>query len=262
MAKHVDLLMSSLSTALSAVSMLYLLAFIHDAQVLHGTVTTINHRPSWLADIPLPNSLLNNIFLVLVFALQHSIFARPMIRRVVVNTLLSSKDDLYPSFYAIGSSLAVFVLCIFWSPINAHIWSVEHWPRIWYTVSILNWSLWMLTFVSILSIHRFQLCGAEPLVQYLFGRVSFLRGIVKDDKKLVTTGMYGLVRHPTMFFLMLSFWVVPAMSIGHLVLSTCLSVYIVFAVKKFEEPELLQEYGRSYEQYKEKVPSQLIPGIM
>lgn len=265
MARSGELLISMLSTALSAVSMLYLLAFIHDAHLLHGVATTVNHRPKWVPSFPVLGAIsppLANLALVLVFALQHSVSARPAVRGVVVKTLLSSNDYIYPSFYAISSSVSVILLCIFWSPIEGNIWSVQQWPWFYYTVQVVNWCSWGLTLVSILSIHRFQLCGAEPLVEFLFGRITALQGIVKEEKKLVTSGMYGLVRHPTMFFLILSFWIVPVMSIGQSVLALCMTAYIVFAVKVYEEPQLLKEYGKTYEQYKKKVPFQLIPGVM
>ena len=263
MASCVAAFLSFLSTFFSAISILYLLFFIHDLPVLN--LTSVNTKLKW-KDVSLlqAHPVLNNIILVALFGLQHSLFARTSVRSFIVRCLFSSdvnNDVLYPSFYALGSSLVILMLCFFWIPITSTVWSVN-WSWLWYAVQTLNLSSWLLTGISILSIHRFQLCGAEPLVQYLFGNIRALQKVVQEEKKLVTTGMYGVVRHPTMFFLILGIWTVPVMTIGQSLLSIGFTIYIVFAVKVYEEPQLLKEYKNSYEQYKKQVPCQLIPGIM
>ncbi len=260
----IAIILSILSTSFSAVSILYLLLFLHDIPVLD--LTSINSKPSYWKDASLFHShpLFNNVLLIVVFGLQHSLFARRNVRAVVVKYFFSSdinNDVLYPSFYAIGSSLAILMLCILWVPMTATVWSAN-WSLLWYAIQSLNLISWSLTGISILSIHRFQLCGGEPLIKFLFGNIRVLQKVVQEEKKLVTTGMYGIVRHPTMFFLILGVWTVPVMTAGQLLLSIGFTVYIVFAVRVYEEPQLLQEYKTSYVMYKNSVRYQLIPWIL
>lgn len=252
--------LSLLSTSLSTISMAYFLMFLNDLRFVHG-LNTVNFKSDGHV-LYRSSVLLNNLLLIGLFAVQHSLFARTRLRSAIERCLPWSEDRFYPSFYALGSSLAILALCHFWIPMNATVWSVGEWSWLARPIITVDMFFWAMTLISVLSIHRFQLCGGEPLVEFLFGRVQSLHKMVQEDKKLVTTGVYGIVRHPAMFFLILSIWTVPLMSAGQFLLSAGLTIYIVFAVKVFEEPQLVEEYKQDYIKYKCDVPYQLIPGIL
>ena len=74
-------------------------------------------------------------------------------------------------------------------------------------------------------------------------------------EKIVTTGIYSIVRHPQylggllahigMFFLL---------SAGYSLLSTPLMAVIIYTISRKEEKELIKEFGEEYEDYRKKVP--------
>jgi protein-S-isoprenylcysteine O-methyltransferase Ste14 len=74
--------------------------------------------------------------------------------------------------------------------------------------------------------------------------------------------MYGYVRHPVYFFLLCGIWLVPLMTVGHMILAAGLTLYIVVAVNLFEEAKLIEEFGESYRKYQRDVPYQFIPLIL
>ena len=80
-------------------------------------------------------------------------------------------------------------------------------------------------------------------------------------EKIVTTGVYSMVRHPQYvggllahvgISLLLSAWCS--------LLSTPLMVVLVYLISRKEEEELIREFGKEYEDYKRKVPM-LIPKL-
>ena len=76
---------------------------------------------------------------------------------------------------------------------------------------------------------------------------------VKENQKLVDTGLYGIVRHPmytTTIFLFLSM---------PLILNSLISFIIFLRIKN--EEEVLQKNLKGYKEYKKKVKYKLIPFI-
>ena len=56
----------------------------------------------------------------------------------------------------------------------------------------------------------------------------------------VIRGHYALCRHPIMTGFFMVFTLVPEMTYNHLFFTVCMSIYIVIAVKFFEEPDLCE----------------------
>jgi protein-S-isoprenylcysteine O-methyltransferase Ste14 len=81
------------------------------------------------------------------------------------------------------------------------------------------------------------------------------------SEKIVTKGVYSIVRHPQYvgglaahvgISFLLSAW--------YSLLFTPLMVGVIYVVSKKEEKELIKEFGREYQDYKQKVPM-LIPKL-
>jgi len=73
--------------------------------------------------------------------------------------------------------------------------------------------------------------------------------------KIVTTGFYSIVRHPQYLgglsaHVGISF----LLSAWYSLLSTPLMVVLIYLISRKEEEELIREFGKEYENYKEKVP--------
>ena len=74
-------------------------------------------------------------------------------------------------------------------------------------------------------------------------------------EKIVTRGVYSIVRHPQYLGGLLAHVGISfLLSAWYSLLSTPLMVVLIFLISKKEEEELIREFGKEYEDYKEKVP--------
>jgi methanethiol S-methyltransferase len=80
-----------------------------------------------------------------------------------------------------------------------------------------------------------------------FRRASFQR------KGFVTPLLYRYVRHPMMTSLLVGLWVTPQMSVGHLLLSLGMTLYVAIGVH-FEERALIRDLGEPYVRYQGSTP--------
>src|SRR5262249_49785092 len=107
-----------------------------------------------------------------------------------------------------------------------------------------------LILLSTFLINHFDLFGMRQVWLYLLGKpyVALRFG---------TPGPYRLVRHPLYVGWLLAFWMTPTMSAAHLLFSIATTAYILLAIR-FEERDLVREYGETYEDYRRSVPM-LVP---
>jgi len=74
-------------------------------------------------------------------------------------------------------------------------------------------------------------------------------------ERIVTEGVYSIVRHPQYLGGLLAHVGISfLLSAWHSLLFTPLMVVLVFLISRKEEEELIREFGKEYEDYKEKVP--------
>lgn len=79
--------------------------------------------------------------------------------------------------------------------------------------------------------------------------------------KVVTTGVYSMVRHPQhLGALMAHVGISFLLSAWYSLLFTPLMIVLIYLISRKEEEELTKEFGKEYEDYKEKVPM-LIPRL-
>ena len=84
---------------------------------------------------------------------------------------------------------------------------------------------------------------------------------VQEGQKVVSTGLYGIVRHPMYSATLLLFLSMPLV-LGSLLSFLCFLCYPLLIVKRLKNEEaLLEEELEGYQEYKEKVKYRLIPGI-
>lgn len=88
-----------------------------------------------------------------------------------------------------------------------------------------------------------------------------LRQLIEEEKtgKLVTGGLYRVVRHPLYTFSLLILWFSPTVTLNSFIVYLALTVYVLVGII-FEERKLLREFGQEYADYKSVTPM-LIPGL-
>ena len=219
---------------------LYAIAFIGGFAVpvkLDGPTTT-----------PFLTALLIDAGLLGVFAVQHSVMARPWFKRWWTQIVPWSIER---STYVLFASLALDLLFWQWRPLGGVVWNVEQ-P----VLRAVIWGVfaygWLQVLVMTFYIDHFDLFGLRQVWLHLIGR-QYTR------VNFATPAPYRLVRHPLYLGFMLAFWAAPTMSITRLVFAAATTVYMLIAIQ-FEEHDLTHEHGESYQQYRRRVPM-LVPGI-
>ncbi len=190
-----------------------------------------------------------NGLLLGVFAVQHSLMARPRFKAWFTRLVPKAVER---STYVLLSSLALLLLYWQWQPIPNTIWDLEN-GFLRYLILAIYFLGWAIVLLSSFMINHFELFGLEQVYFYV-------RGIPERVPKFKSNFFYGLVRHPIMLGFIIAFWATPSMSVGHLFFSIMTTAYIYIAVKYMEEKDLRKTLGEKYEEYQTKVPM-LFPSI-
>lgn len=197
--------------------------------------------------LPAWQALLINAVLLAVFAVQHSVMARPAFKRWLTRFVPQPAER---STYVLASSVALLLLFWQWQPIGGVVWQVES-PVATTLLYGLFAAGWLTVLVTTFLINHFDLFG---LRQVWF----FLRGEPYRPLAFTTPGPYRHVRHPLYVGWLLAFWATPAMTAAHLFFALMTTAYILVAIQ-FEERDLVAQH-REYASYRERVPM-LIPGL-
>ncbi len=176
-----------------------------------------------------------------MFALQHSVMARPAFKRWWTTIVPASCER---STYVLISSLLLLLIFWQWRPIVATVWLVEGRPAA--ILTAIFWIGWLTALASSHMIDHFRLFGLRQVFDPL-------RGAAAREQAFKTPLLYRIVRHPIMLGFLLAFWSTPHMSAGHLLFAMMTSGYILVGVK-LEERDLVAQFGATYERYRRRVP--------
>jgi methanethiol S-methyltransferase len=197
-------------------------------------------------DGDLVGSLATDVVLLLLFALQHSVMARPAFKRWWTKFVPEPAER---STYVLASSLALIALFAFWRPLGGVVWSVEQ-PALVLTLQALCVFGWLLVLVSTFLINHFDLFGLRQVWLYLLGKPYKAIGFRMP-------GPYRLVRHPLYVGWLFAFWATPTMTVTHLLFAIATTGYILVAIQ-LEERDLVAALGEPYRDYLKHVPM-LVP---
>lgn len=187
-------------------------------------------------------ALLVDGLLLGLFAIQHSIMARPWFKERWTRIVPRSVER---STYVLLSSLVLIVLYHFWIPLPDPVWQVSgEVPRL--VLTALFWLGWLVVLSSTFMINHFDLFGLRQV--YLA-----LRRQPYTEVPFRTTALYRVVRHPIMLGFLIAFWATPDMSAGHLLFAVATTGYVLLALV-FEERDLQAALGEPYTEYRRRVP--------
>ena len=232
-----------LSYAVFFATFLYAIGFIGNIQIPGVVPRTLDGMPT-RAFLP---SLLIDLGLLALFALQHSIMARPAFKRWFTRLIPESAER---STYVLASSLALIALFYAWQPLGGMVWQVQEGVArgaIWGAYAF----GWLLVLAATFLINHFDLFGLRQVWLQLLGRPY-------TNLPFGTPALYKLVRHPLYVGWLFVFWATPVMTLSHLLFAVMTTVYILIAIQ-FEERDLIAHFGNQYRDYKARVPM-LIPG--
>jgi protein-S-isoprenylcysteine O-methyltransferase Ste14 len=226
------------SYALGVASLLYLICFLANIVV----PKTIDAAPiSAMAP-----AVLIDLILVGLFALQHSVMARPGFKDRWTRIVPKPAER---STYVLMTAVVLAVLFWLWQPIAGTVWNVENAIGAG-LLQGLFWLGWVILFTSTFMINHFDLFGLRQV--YLR-----LKNEPYKPVPFVQVALYRFVRHPIMLGLLLGCWATPSMSLGHLLFAAATTVYIFIGIF-LEEHDTRQALGESYERYRRNT-SMIVP---
>jgi len=193
------------------------------------------------------NAIVVDLLLLGVFAIQHSVMARPAFKQWWTKMIPAASER---STYVLLSSLVLLLLFWQWRPIPLPIWHVQGIAA--HLLTGVFWLGWLIVNASTFMIDHFDLFGLRQVF-------SALRGTVITDPSFKTPLLYRIVRHPLMLGFLLAFWATPEMTAGHLLFASGMTVYILAALQ-LEERDLIAKFGATYQRYCRSVPM-LLPRV-
>jgi len=213
---------------------LYLIAFVGN---LPPAPRTVDVGP----DAPIGVAIAIDFALIALFALQHSVMARPGFKRMWTRLV---PEPLERSVYVLSASAMLILLFLAWRPINGIVWDLGGTP-----LALPLWLLfgagWLIVLVSTFLINHFELFGLQQAWLNLRGRKP-------AEPQLRQPLFYRWVAHPLYSGFFLAFWATPRMSLGHLLLASGMSMFMLVAIQ-LEERDLTRFFGEAYRQYRSRV---------
>ncbi|AYN03354.1 methanethiol S-methyltransferase [Flavobacterium sp. 140616W15] len=196
-------------------------------------------------------ALLVNVLLLSLFALQHSIMARPAFKKWWTSII---SPVIERSTYVLLSSSALLLMYWQWQPMRFIIWEIEN-KTATMIINGIYFLGWIIVLLSTFIINHFELFGLKQIIQNMKNKAT-----QPECTTFKISYLYKIVRHPIMLGFLIAFWATPLMTLGHLVFTLTTTAYIFIAVKFLEEKDLQKFYGEEYKNYQKKVPM-LLPFI-
>ena len=188
-----------------------------------------------------------DLALLLFFAVQHSVMARPQVKSWMRRRIPTALER---ASYVLATDICLVLLLALWQPFGDQIWHVNG------PAAVVLWSLcaagWLLALVATFAVDHLELMGLRQA-----GWTAPLDSATATE--LQVGGLHAIVRHPLMTGLVLAFWATPRMGAAHLLFAVAATAYVAVGIR-FEERDLRRTFGASYDAYAARVPA-LLPRI-
>ncbi len=195
---------------------------------------------------PPTQALIINVVLMSIFALQHSVMARPRFKRWWTRFV---PHPIERTTFVLLASLALVLLMWQWRPMATVVWHTSNAPLA-LAISGLSFLGWFTVLSSTFLINHFELFGLHQVTNHLTGRAM-------PAPRLCMPLFYRFVRHPLYLGFIIAFWAAPTMTIGHLLFAAVTTAYIFVGIS-LEERDLIAVFGEEYRRYRERV-SAVVP---
>lgn len=204
--------------------------------------------PPGAAGQPPGLSLLVDVALLGLFAVQHSVMARPGFKRWWTRLVPKAAER---STFVLFASASLILLFTQWRPFDSVVWNLSGGPVAMALVAACA-AGWALVLAATFQIDHFELFGLRQVWQRFMGRSA-------AAPTFRTPLLYRHVRHPIYLGFILAFWCTPVMSAGHLLFAVATTGYILVGIW-FEERDLVAQFGQRYRDYRAQV-GMLLPRL-
>ncbi len=192
-------------------------------------------------------AILTNAGLLMLFAVQHSVMARPFFKRWITRYIPEAAER---STYTLAASLALLLLFWLWQPLGGMLWQVEN-PLGRVALQAGSAFGWLLVLATTFLINHFDLFGLRQVWLHFRNREY-------TPVRFNTPGPYKLIRHPLYAGFLFAFWFTPTMTATHLFFAVMTTGYILVGIQ-FEERDLRMAHPE-YAKYKQHTPM-LVPRL-
>ena len=224
--------------------LVFLISFLYAVGFVEGMVVpkTIDSGSTG----PLTEAILINLALMSLFAIQHSVMARPQFKAWWTQYVPAEVER---STYVLLASAILLLLFWQWRPMPSVMWQVKD-PMLASAIVGLSFVGWLIVLTSTYLINHFELFGLHQVANNLSGKAM-------PAPQFRTPLYYKFVRHPLYLGFIVAFWAAPTMTAGHLLFAAVTTAYIVVGAL-LEENDLVAIFGDEYRRYRKSV-AMLVP---
>jgi methanethiol S-methyltransferase len=191
---------------------------------------------------PPGRAVLIDLVLLALFAVQHTVMARPWFKRWLDRAI---PRPLERSTFVLAATALLALLLWQWRPLPQQIYAVSN-PIAATLIGAVSLLGWVLVLLATFSIDHFDLFGIRQVMLYY-------RGLQYRHPEFVLSNFYRYVRHPIMAGFVIAFWAAPVMTVGHFLFAAATTGYILIGIQ-FEERDLAAALGEAYGDYRRNVP--------
>lgn len=222
----------------------FLVTFLYAIGFVTGIVVpkTIDTGPV----VPVIEAVVVNLVLLTLFALQHSVMARPGFKKWWTRIV---PESIERSTYVLAATLALALLLWQWRPMPTVLWQAGN-PTFANVLIGISLSGWLIVLIATFAISHFELFGLDQVITNLMGKKT-------PAPHFKTPSLYKVVRHPIYLGFIIAFWATPVMTVGHLFFAAVTTAYIFVGIA-LEERDLIGVFGDEYRRYRKQV-SMLVP---
>ncbi len=192
--------------------------------------------------VPLLQAILTNTAFLLLFAVQHSVMARPAFKRWWTRFV---PQPIERSTFVLFTSIILSSMFVFWEPMGGVIWQTEN-QTAQIALTALSLTGSGIVLLATFQINHFDLFGLRQVWLYF-------RGKEYSQLPFRVPFLYKYVRHPLYLGFLIAFWSTPVMTITHLLFAVATTGYILTAIQ-LEERDLISHFGQRYRDYRKQVP--------
>jgi len=217
---------------------LYMVFFLNDGPLPHTLESD--------ASMPPGRAIAVDLALILLFALQHAVMARPGFKRAWTRIVPAPIER---STYVLATVVVLGAAMVFWQPVSGSVFHVET-PMIRVALFGIQALGWGILVYSTFLIDHFELFGLSHVW-------SAFRQRSLPQQTFRMPSLYRYSRHPMMLGLLLGLWSTPDMTAGRLLWAAGFTSYVWVGIR-MEERDLVALLGEEYRRYQQSVP-RLIP---